>query len=1277
MTPDIAQRQADARYVISRDAARKAGDDPGNATADWPGWQRDLQLAGIYADKVRGELTAAVDTRKLAAQWLAQYPQYPQDSASKAAGDGTAAARAAAAAAIIARARQAVQGALRRVLPAAWTEGWALGQQSARASAQAARAGSPQEARAALAGVDWANWEPGDPEAAARVAGPGLQQLLEDQDVRIKSIAGTRLQELGDVLAKHLSSPETGGPVTYSVDSLAARLKGVLDNPERAQVVAQTEIARAASAAAEDTYRDMGIDRVRLSTAGDDQVCPVCEAAAKRGPVPLGEITVPLHPLCRCALCAALPALKAIATMTAGAPAADPEQVYQQLARNYRPEGIAWVKDMPWYGPVPVPLDRVDWDHLRAWSAARDGAHVARFKAEIEAGRPPAPPVMVQVPGSATLKVIDGHHRSLAYRELGLHVPAWVGLADSDAPTAPWFQAHLYQLHPGADPVSKALGDEDPSRVAFLLVRAVTPDGKWRYLLHKRADDGSWGLPGGTCHDGEVPWDAAVREATEELGDLPPVAPSAVWTRAEDGYVVFTYLVELSDLFAPSADGETAGETAGWGWFRKRDVPDLDLHPAMRETWGALDFGKPLLGGQPAEAAASPAGNYLPAVTAAGQVFPGVSKEAHGYDLKPLSGMISLDVPAGLIELVPGGVDDHHITVVYLGKGLTDEALAEACRRAAAAAALVPGPLAGVLSGRGTFPASNSSDGKVPVWAGVTLPGAEALREALADLSASEHAEWHPHVTLAKVDEGDELPDPVPATPVTFTHLSVHRSDGKLSRFALGGSDAPGEPHQGDKDTCPCGTPVEYDEMNGWQHADGSVSHDDGESVSDKMAGAGVLKMDGGEAGDVRARHLIRWYEEGADGQIHWGEHGPAGDYYQCLAVAGRHMEPDKAKGFCANRHHSVTGQWPGKHAEKRAGTEDPPCGSPGGAVKRGLVPGQPRGKGGHFGHVTVSGGTAVDSGGGGGTGTPGPGSGLSKDTRERIAAARAALPKTAAEWESLPSGPDNGLRASPEAMAHLSAVMTAGEAIHADIEKALERDPAIQAAVGALDFAGARQRSQEIVTELLASVRPFGGAHHENVTLHGGGHAAFAGETLPALPDARDRLSRAEGFFPDDWVRASASKPLTLASSPRAYYSGTGGLLAMPSQPYRYDGAFRDSSDEVTVHELGHRMEDSVPGLTSLEHAYVTSRATGPDGTLEAPKSLRDLYGGGYDAHEMTYQDQWANSYAGKTYGGNQQSNWEVFQVGLQDTFGQSSQQYDRSDGLKYFTLGALATLG
>jgi 2'-5' RNA ligase len=199
--------------------------------------------------------------------------------------------------------------------------------------------------------------------------------------------------------------------------------------------------------------------------------------------------------------------------------------------------------------------------------------------------------------------------------------------------------------------------------------------------------------------------------------------------------------------------------------------------------------------------------------------------------LSPCSGMISLDVPDGLIEPVPGGVDDFHVTVVYLGPDVDDEAFAAACDRAQAAAAAMPGPLPGTLAGVDSFPASGSSDGKVPAYVPASLPGAAPLRAALADLSASEHADWQPHVTLAYVDEGDPLPDPLPSTPVTFTQLSVHRG-GDVERFPLGcGS----EPDGGDEATCPCGTPVIYDEGNGWQHADGSISHDDGESVSDKM----------------------------------------------------------------------------------------------------------------------------------------------------------------------------------------------------------------------------------------------------------------------------------------------------------------------------------------------------------------------------------------------------------------------------------------------------------
>jgi 2'-5' RNA ligase len=162
------------------------------------------------------------------------------------------------------------------------------------------------------------------------------------------------------------------------------------------------------------------------------------------------------------------------------------------------------------------------------------------------------------------------------------------------------------------------------------------------------------------------------------------------------------------------------------------------------------------------------------------------NKAAGGYDLSPRSGMISLDIPGGRIDPVPGGVTDFHVTVVYLGRDVDDEAFAAACDRARAAASSAPGPLTGMMSGTGSFPASDGSDGKIPVFIPARIPGAERLRAALEDLSASEHADWKPHVTLAYLDPGDPMPEPVPPAAVTFTHLSVHRG-GDVARFPLGG----------------------------------------------------------------------------------------------------------------------------------------------------------------------------------------------------------------------------------------------------------------------------------------------------------------------------------------------------------------------------------------------------------------------------------------------------------------------------------------------------------
>jgi GNAT superfamily N-acetyltransferase len=72
-------------------------------------------------------------------------------------------------------------------------------------------------------------------------------------------------------------------------------------------------------------------------------------------------------------------------------------------------------------------------------------------------------------------------------------------------------------------------------------------------------------------------------------------------------------------------------------------------------------------------------------------------------------------------------------------------------------------------------------------------------------------------------------------------------------------------PRRGAQETshCPCGMPVAYDVSNGWQHADGSISHDDefyGKSVSDLME-----ERDGRTAGKGKPRHNAPDVARGAD----------------------------------------------------------------------------------------------------------------------------------------------------------------------------------------------------------------------------------------------------------------------------------------------------------------------------------------------------------------------------------------------------------------------------
>jgi hypothetical protein len=223
--------------------------------------------------------------------------------------------------------------------------------------------------------------------------------------------------------------------------------------------------------------------------------------------------------------------------------------------------------------------------------------------------------------------------------------------------------------------------------------------------------------------------------------------------------------------------------------------------------------------------------------------------------------MVSLDLPDGLLDSTEKPC---HCTVVYLGKDLEGPRVEEIAARLQELAAGTPGPLTGTVGGLGTFPPSASSDWKTPVYAIPQIEGINELRSHLEDLNASEHKEFSPHVTLKYAEPWDPMPIASDPTPVSFDHLTLHNGDdvrhfpfaGKLGalhtlkerRPLLTHPDYYKAPdYEGTHfltvdqaraaapKVCPCGQKITWDPIDGPQHEDGSVTHEDGDSVSDKV----------------------------------------------------------------------------------------------------------------------------------------------------------------------------------------------------------------------------------------------------------------------------------------------------------------------------------------------------------------------------------------------------------------------------------------------------------
>jgi SPP1 gp7 family putative phage head morphogenesis protein len=143
------------------------------------------------------------------------------------------------------------------------------------------------------AGIDWNNWQPGDIGAAAQTADGALRDLLDDQDIIIRSILDTNLDRMGNVIGDGLARGA-------SVDEIARNISDLLTDPSRAEMIATTEANRAQTAAAAEQLDAMGY--TQFDWMAYDGACDECLDEEANNPHDLSDDQPPGHPNCRCAI---------------------------------------------------------------------------------------------------------------------------------------------------------------------------------------------------------------------------------------------------------------------------------------------------------------------------------------------------------------------------------------------------------------------------------------------------------------------------------------------------------------------------------------------------------------------------------------------------------------------------------------------------------------------------------------------------------------------------------------------------------------------------------------------------------------------------------------------------------------------------------------------------------------------------------------------------------------------------------------------------------------
>lgn len=200
--------------------------------------------------------------------------------------------------------------------------------------------------------INWDTWEPGDRITASLLKPKkGLQRLLSNQNVRIKDMTSTTLNDLGNALGEAVA-------VGMSARQAAKHIRKTLAHPSRALMIAITESNRAMTFAAMDRYQDFGITQTRWLVFDPCDICAknAGQIADMGTPFPSNDLRPPAHPNCRCTIAPVLPDFTLGKHLPgqhdqkthAGGRVVISQQFQQEIDPEFRSGGKSVTKDESW-----------------------------------------------------------------------------------------------------------------------------------------------------------------------------------------------------------------------------------------------------------------------------------------------------------------------------------------------------------------------------------------------------------------------------------------------------------------------------------------------------------------------------------------------------------------------------------------------------------------------------------------------------------------------------------------------------------------------------------------------------------------------------------------------------------------------------------------------------------------------------------------------------------------------------------------------------------------